>query len=218
MPKSSAQHLSSEAPEQSTRERIVRATVELMAEIGIDRVRTRAVAERAGVNQALVHYYFGSISALVMEAAQHALIQELGPSIDALGSGATIHEGVKGMLEWIEHEGQRTPGAPILVEAMVKATRDPAFRRWTRNASRRFRALILERLEIAQQHGEVDPALDLQATAFLLAAAFDGLLFHRLVDSKLDVARTSGPINAMLTPSHNAHPPGRRTSGGRSAT
>jgi AcrR family transcriptional regulator len=180
-----------------------------MAEIGIDRVRTRAVAERAGVNQALVHYYFGSISALVMEAAEHALIQELGPSIDALGSGATIHEGVKAMLKWIEHEGQRTPGSPILVEAMVKATRDPAFRRWTRNASRRFRALILERLETAQQHGEVDPALDLQAAAVLLAAAFDGLLFHRLVDARLDVAQTSGPISAMLTPSHSVHPPAR---------
>lgn len=189
-----------------------------MAEIGIDRVRTRAVAERAGVNQALVHYYFGSISALVMEAAEHALIVELGPSIDALGSGATIHEGVRAMLKWIDHEGQRTPGSPILAEAMVRATRDPTFRRWTRNASRRFRALILERLEIAQQHGEVDPALDLEATGVLLAAAFDGLLFHRLVDAKLDVAQTSGPISAMLTPSRKGHPPSQRAGRGRSAT
>src|SRR6185437_1566502 len=141
MPKPSDEPVSSEAPERSSRERIVQATVELMAEMGIDRVRTRAVAERAGVNQALVHYYFGSISALVMEAAQHALIRELGPSIDALASGSTIHEGVTALLGWIEHEGQRTPGSPILAEAMVKATRDPAFRRWTRNATRRFRAL-----------------------------------------------------------------------------
>ena len=191
----------------STRKRIVLATVELMAEIGIDNVRTRAIAERAGVNPALVHYHFRSMSALSLEAAQHALIQELGVSIDALASGATIHEGLEAMLEWLEQEGQRKPGSTILAEAMVKATRDPAFRRWTRNASRRFRALILERLEAARDNGEIDSSLDLRATAVLLAAALDGLLFHRLVDGKLDVMQTAGPIEAMLSRStHSGRP------------
>ena len=199
--------------QRSTRERIVQATVELMAEIGIDRIRTRAIAERASVNPALVHYHFGSMSALSMEAAQHALIQELGPSIDALMSGATIQEGLKAMLEWIEHDGQSTPGSTILVEAMVKATRDRAFRRWTRNASRRFRALILERLEAARGSGEVDPCLDLGATAVLLAAALDGLLFHRLVDTNLDVVQTAGPIGAML--GRSTHPTPARRQGKR---
>ena len=181
-----------------TRERILRATIELMAEVGIDRIRTRTIAQRAGVNQALVHYHFGSISALVMEAAQDALIRELGPSIDALRSGATIGEGIVAMLAWIEREGLRNPGSRILAEAMVKATRDPAFRRWAQRASRRFRALIAESLAEARDRGEIDPGLDLEATAVLLAAAMDGLLFHRLVDARLDVAKTAGPIELLL--------------------
>jgi AcrR family transcriptional regulator len=189
----------------TTRERILRATVELMAEIGIDRVRSRAVAERAGVNQALVHYHFGSMSALVLEAAEDALIRELGPSIDALQSGATVQDGIRAILEWIESYGERTPGSTILAEAMVKATRDPAFRRWTRHASRRFRGLILERLEEARAGGEVDPELDLEATAVLLAAALDGLLFHRLVDAKLNVMQTAGPLEAMLRSRKEIH-------------
>jgi AcrR family transcriptional regulator len=186
------------AAEASTRERIVQATVELMAETGIDRVRTRAIAERAGVNPALVHYHFGSIAGLVMEAAEHALLRELGPSIDAFVSAATVQEGIAAILEWIEQRGQRTPGATILAEAMVKATRDPAFRRWTTQASRRFRAIILERLETARANDEIDPALDIDATAVLLAAALDGLLFHRLVDPRLDVRQTALPIAQML--------------------
>ncbi len=181
-----------------TRERILRATSELMAEIGIDRVRSRAVAERAGVNPALVHYHFGSMSALVLEAAEDSLVRELLPSIEALQSGATIHDGVRAILEWIERYGEQTPSSTILAEAMVKATRDPAFRRWTRHASRRFRALLLERLEAARGSGEVDPDLDLEGTAVLLAAALDGLLFHRLVDPKLDVVQAAGPLEAML--------------------
>ncbi len=200
----------SEATQRPTRQRIVEATIELIAEIGMDRVRTRGIAERAGVNQALVHYHFGSVSALVMEAAEHALTAELGPSIDALWSGASIHEGVSAMLAWIQHDGRRSPGSAILADAMVKATRDPGFRRWTQRASRRFRALILERLEAARSEGEVDPELDLPATAALLAAAFDGLLFHRLVDAKLDVTQTVGPIATLL-----GHPPSPSTAGRR---
>ena len=195
--------------ENSTRDRILQATVELMAEVGIDRMRTRAIAERAEVNPALIHYHFNSMAALSMEAAQHALIEELGPSIGVLESAATIDEGLRAMLEWIEREGQRTPGATVLAEAMVKATRDPEFRRWSRNASRRFRALILERLEAARERGEIDASLNLPPTAVLLAAALDGLLFHHLVDGTLDVMQTAEPIEAMLWP------PPRRTRGRR---
>lgn len=187
-----------EPAEHSTRARIVDAAVELMSEVGIDRVRTRTIAERAGVNPALVHYHFQSVEALVMEAAEHALVQELGPAIDALSSGATLDDGIRALLEWIEDGGQRMPGSRILAEAMVKATKDPAYRRWTRKASQRFRGLILDRLTAAQDSGEIDPALDLGATAVLLAAAFDGLLFHRLVDPKLDVAQAARPISLML--------------------
>jgi TetR/AcrR family transcriptional regulator, regulator of biofilm formation and stress response len=181
-----------------TRGRILRATVELMAEIGIDRVRTRAIADRAGVNPALVHYHFRSVSALVMEAAEDALLRELGPSIEVFRSGGTIGESVLAILEWIESDGERSPGSTILAEAMVKATRSSSFRRWTARASRRFRSAIRARLEAARETGELAPDLDLDATALLLAAALDGLLFHRLVDPKLDVVQAAAPLEALL--------------------
>lgn len=181
-----------------TRQLILRATVALMAEIGIDRVRTRTIAERAGVNPALVHYHFGSVSALVLEAAEDALLRELGPSIDVLRSGATMKASLHAILAWIERYGEHTAGSTILAEAMVKATRDPSFRRWTKRASQRFRSVILERLEAARDAGELDPNQDLVAAAVLLAAALDGLLFHRLVDQTLDVMQTAAPLEAML--------------------
>jgi AcrR family transcriptional regulator len=189
-----------------TRERILHATVGLMAEIGIDRVRTRSIAERAGVNPALVHYHFRSVSALVVEAAQDALLRTLGPSLEALQRGRTIGESVRAILDWVTRYGEQSPGSTILAEAMVKATRDPAFRRWARAASRRFRAVVLERLQGARDAGQLDPELDLTATAVLLAAALDGLLFHHLVDPKLDVTQVAGPIDAMLSAGSRGRP------------
>ena len=195
-----------------TRERILRATIELMAEIGIDRVRTRGIAERAGVNPALIHYHFGSMSALVVEAAEDALLRELGPSLEAFRTGATIGDSITAIWNGSCVTGHRTPGSTILAEAMVKATRDTAFRKWTRAASRRFRLVILGRLRAAADVGELDPKLDVTAAAMLLAAALDGLLFHRLVDSNLDVMLAAGPMEAMLRPAQKV-PPGARRKG-----
>jgi AcrR family transcriptional regulator len=182
-----------------TRQRLLHATVELMAEIGIDRVRTRSIAERAGVNPALVHYHFGSVAALVLEAAQDALLRTLGPSLEAFQSGATLGDSIRAVLVWIDRHGQATPGSTILAEAMVKATRDRAFRKWATEASRRFRSIIEERLRVARQAGELDPRQDLGATAVALAAALDGLLFHRLVNPGLDVMQAAAPLEALVT-------------------
>lgn len=169
-----------------------------MAEIGVDRVRTRSIAERAGVNPALVHYHFGSVSALVMEAAQDALLRTLGPAIEAFQSGATIRGSIRAILRWLDRHGKDAPGSTILAEAMVQATRNPSFRKWATSASQRFRRVILDRLRAARDAGELDPELDLPAAAILLAAALDGLLFHRLVDPTLDVMQVAGPFEAML--------------------
>lgn len=181
-----------------TRERLLHATVELMAEIGVDRVRTRSIAERAGVNPALVHYHFGSVTALVMEAAQDALLRTLGPAVEGFRSGATIGASIRAVLRWIERHGKEAPGSTILAEAMVKATRNASFRRWATSASQRFRRVILDRLREARDVGELDPEFDLPAVAILLAAALDGLLFHRLVDPTLDVMQVARPLEAML--------------------
>lgn len=187
-----------DAPSQRTRERLLHATVELMAEIGVDRVRTRSIAERAGVNPALVHYHFGSVSALVMQAAQDALLRTLGPAIEAFQSGTTIRGSIRAILRWVDRHGEEAPGSTILAEAMVKATRNASFRRWATKASQRFRRVILDRLRTARDAGELDPELDLPAATILLAAALDGLLFHRLVDPTLDVMQVAGPFEAML--------------------
>lgn len=181
-----------------TRQQLLHATVELMAELGIDRVRTRAIAERAGVNPALVHYHFGSVSALVLEAAQDSLLRTLGPSLEAFQSGATVRDSIRAILVWLDRHGSETPGSTILAEAMVKATRNPAFRKWATQASRRFRTVIEERLQVARDAGELDPEQDLGATAVVLAAALDGLLFHRLVDPRLDVMKAAGPLEALV--------------------
>ena len=46
------------------RRRIEEAAMATLVELGYARASTRAIAERGGFNQALIHYYFGSLNAL----------------------------------------------------------------------------------------------------------------------------------------------------------
>ena len=53
-----------------TRERLLQATIELLAGPGMAAVSARGIAARAEVNQGLVFYHFGSVTALVAQATR----------------------------------------------------------------------------------------------------------------------------------------------------
>ncbi|MFC9283154.1 TetR/AcrR family transcriptional regulator [Streptomyces collinus] len=55
-----------------TRERILTAACEVIAEIGFEKIRMRMVAERAGVSTALLHYHFDTREKLFTEAMTHS--------------------------------------------------------------------------------------------------------------------------------------------------
>jgi AcrR family transcriptional regulator len=184
--------------ESGTRDRVLRATIELIAEGGADRVRTRAVAERAGVNAALVHYHFGSMTALIDEAVEAVMAEEMQPFAEALARGPGLQGALEGLLDAVQGVGEPTLGVLVSMDVLVRATRDPSTRaRWL-TMLQEFRGSLTDRVEQARQSGEVDPHLDVAATASLLAALLDGLVVHRLIDRELDVRATAAPLMAAL--------------------
>ena len=56
--------------ENEKRNQLMQATLDVIAHDGIDKVTARAVASRASVNQALVFYYSGSVTQLVIHSVQ----------------------------------------------------------------------------------------------------------------------------------------------------
>ncbi|WP_229894053.1 TetR/AcrR family transcriptional regulator [Streptomyces glebosus] len=54
-----------------TRERILSAACEVIAEVGFEKIRMRMVAEHAGVSTALLHYHFENRERLFAEAMTH---------------------------------------------------------------------------------------------------------------------------------------------------
>jgi TetR/AcrR family transcriptional regulator len=81
------------------RARLINAALELIAEQPWERVSARAVAQRAECDPALVNYYFGSRSGLIVAVAEHAA-QRLGGRLElAYSDEGTIEERIKSAVE-----------------------------------------------------------------------------------------------------------------------
>jgi AcrR family transcriptional regulator len=182
------------------------AAAELVAERGWSAVTTRAVAERAGVNQALVHYHFGNMDALRRES----VVARLGPIIEAVAeeliSERPFPEGVSRTMALLDRILLEPEPTVLMAEALLQATRDPAMTEALGQVLGSWAALLEPRIVIAQQRGTVRDDLAPSVLARLLAAIFDGLLLQRLADPGTDLTAAGQAINLLLTPPSEAAP------------
>ena len=78
-----------------TRDRLLAAALELLAERGPDGVTLREITDSAGANVAAASYHFGSLKALCDAAIEHALERYLDAQIhamNAMNTGATLDD------------------------------------------------------------------------------------------------------------------------------
>jgi AcrR family transcriptional regulator len=192
----------------ATRDKIAAAAVELVAELGWDAVTTRAVARRAGVNPALVHYHYGSMEALLRDTVVAALEAEIDQAARPLVEAPSLAEALAGATDAIADYDPRTPAANLLIEAMVRAMRDPGLAELIVGSLQAFRDLVAERVRTAANNGETSGEVSPEATGVLVAAALDGLMFHRVIDPSTDTTGVrdvllrlvAGPTSSESTP------------------
>ncbi|HKI55546.1 MAG TPA: TetR/AcrR family transcriptional regulator [Trueperaceae bacterium] len=176
------------------RRRILRATAELIAELGWAHVTTRKVAERAGVNNALVHYYFGTKRALLLQAATDAFMNELGGPLEAIFARDDLGEAVAEAIAWLGRAGPSHTTGRIVVEMMLQAVHDPALREISRQMLLDFRHAV--QAKAAEQGWPAETAAGL---ATVLAALLDGLYLHVLVDPELDLRAAAAVLSPLFS-------------------
>lgn len=86
----------------STRERLLRATLRVLAEEGIAKASARTIASAADANPALVFYHFGSVDELLAAACRYGaeqrvaahrrLLREVGSFSELVTAARHIHE------------------------------------------------------------------------------------------------------------------------------
>ncbi len=86
-----------------TKEQILAVGEELFAQKGFAGVRTHEIAERAGVNKALIYYYFDSKEKLLREVLQKILFELISLSNEILATPRTAPEVLEKFYEGFFH-------------------------------------------------------------------------------------------------------------------
>lgn len=167
----------------TTKEKLIRAVTDLLREDGIAAVSARAIADRAGVNQALVFYHFGTVTDLVDKACRARTDAAAASYRDELAEVTTLG----GLLEFGRglHEREREAGnVTIMAQLLAGAQREEKLAETSRYAMSRWTAEIETVVERAiggsVAGGLVDPA----GFARAVSAGFVGLILYDGVDEE----------------------------------
>lgn len=183
-----------------TRVRLLEAAAAVLAEGGWSAVTSRAVAERARANNALVHYYFGSVDALRRAAVAHAVEKELEGPVEAILQAEDALDGVSAAIRDLVDRGPGTAGQRVMAEALLQGLRDAELREDGARQIRTFRELLAGRLAENRAAGLLRGDADPEGLAVLLAALMDGLLLHVLIDHGTDAAGATDGLLGLLRP------------------
>jgi len=180
--------LSPKAPEER-RERILRATVDVVRERGFAGTRVADIADAAGTSPGLVLYHFGSLDG-ALEAALTLLEDNFYDDLDRdLREQVGPVERLRHMAELGAGSGPAVGDWRLWLELWVRALHNDDARRAREALDRRWRAALEQVIREGKAIGEFAPR-DVESAAVRLASLMDGLAIQlALEDTSVTPAR-----------------------------
>src|SRR5437660_10966063 len=86
---------------QRSRDRVLQASLELIAEVGIDRVRLAEIARRAGMSSGQVMYYFTTKEHILLETLAWSEHEETRRRRAVLPGGAGLWHQIERFADWL---------------------------------------------------------------------------------------------------------------------
>lgn len=155
---------------QETRQRIVEAASRVFTREGYGEAAVEDILAEADVSRgAFYHHFAGKVEVFraVMDEHVHEEMEEL----QALGPAGSLRE----LLErYVAFQLGHMGATGLSLEFWAAAAREETFRAPVNAFHRRSLALSAEMLRLGQRHGAFRAGLDVEATAFLLTAIFEG--------------------------------------------
>ncbi len=186
---------------EQTRERILEAACELIAEDGIDGVRIARVATRARASTALVHHYFSTREELLTDALLHAFELAAADRFDRDEEPAndTATAALAAAIrQCLPETGPAEHEWLLWVELWLRAARDPELRPVAARLYQRYRDWLAEIIATGVERGEF-ACDDPERVADHAMALFDGIGLRILIrDPGMDLGHGQEEIAGLL--------------------
>lgn len=173
-----------------SREAILRATLDLLAEEGFAGLTVDAVAARAGVGKATIYRHWGSRATLVHDAAS-----TLHP-VEAEPDTGDLREDLRALLGQLTRFLCGPETGRILASLVDAAQREPELAALREAHIRQKRAVVAGAFDRAIARGELDPDLDVERAVDLTVAP---LFYRRLMTrTSLDTPALDRHLDLVL--------------------
>lgn len=164
-----------------TRERLLAAAATTVREQGAAAASARGIAARAGVNQALVFYHFGSVSQLVEAACTQAADEAVASYRERLAGVRTLRELLQLGRE-LHAQELANGNVAMMGQLLAGARTDPLHAAAARYAMTRWSDEIEGVLRRVLAAGPLAGIVDLGGLARAVTAAFVGLELYEGAD------------------------------------
>jgi AcrR family transcriptional regulator len=152
------------------------AAERLLAEAGHAAITTRRLAEEAGVNHGLVHYYFGSNEHLLMRALERFTDRLIERQRELYASDEPFIEKWRTAMRYLI--GEDATYEKIWLELQALAWNEPGLREQLAGVNDRWRAVLTE--AFAEPHRALRIAMPLDALVSLVMTFNLGVMVERL--------------------------------------
>jgi AcrR family transcriptional regulator len=171
------------------RQQLLEAAYQLIAERGLEGLRTRDISARARVNISTLHYYFGTKEELLVAVVEHASSKFAARAAEPPSSPG----GLRAHLEGAWRTFQSTPHlSTVLQELVLRGQRDPATRAAFRALHDGWNGIVEDLLRRQMKAGTARTDLEPRAAARIVTSFIMGAMVQLGVNPKafdfLDVA------------------------------
>ena len=165
------------AARQGTEDAFLDAAERLLVEVGYAGVTTRRVAEEAGANKGLVHYYFGSMENLLVRVLERFTERLIARQRAMYAADLPFIEKWRQAMRYLD-EDFASGYQKIWYELQALAWNRPELRERIAEQTRQWRAVLLEAFEQAPREYQIDMPLDALVT--LVGTFNQGIILERL--------------------------------------
>jgi AcrR family transcriptional regulator len=156
-----------------TRERLMAAAVEVLREHGITGATARAIAARAGVNQALIFYHFGSVTNLLLQSFLRTSDDQIARYRAAAEDVSSLHDLVA--IARRLHDEDMESGAVTAVTQLMAAADEPEMNRQILERFDEWIRIVEEAMRGATGDSPLAAAVPVREAAYAISAMFLGI-------------------------------------------
>ena len=174
----------SSSPRNERASEVVSAAYALIAEKGFEGLRTREVADKAGINSATLHYYFPTKESLIQGVVEH-LMRELSTPRAKPADPHSALDLLRAEFADIRLRLQQSPEQlAVLTELAVRASRDPEIAKMLKYLDDGWRGHLISILRAGIAEGVFRVDLDVASTANAIMSQLRGLGYQVKLDRR----------------------------------